>query len=417
MKRAGWPERAEIDAASAAWLEAVAAALATPEEHVLSPELDLGGHELALLDFDPADLDRLRRIGRLIEIPDEPDVSTALAISGSSAQARIHPFPADADFFERVHILAPDRARAVARFAELVRANALATIERPELGLDEICFGRSPWAPGQPLRWTAPAVRAGFIGGPGEAGGAEQVTWESAAADPGFVKLDWWLLEPDLGGPAKVSKVIDATWEGSDGRIESLDGLIDGGFQEVYLSAGDASLAAQLVRHAAPDLGRAVYLAFMDQEIAKYLRLEPPDYVKVAKRLYNRCRLTGHYQEALWLRRLFEQETAGLVQLRTAIHLAIYQRAIDPIGLPAHLRTLVERFRPALETGGCLDAARRCLDLPPATAAVELIEAITCLDRELAAALARLFGDGLRANPSVAALLQQVEQAVPIASE
>src|SRR5687768_7313418 len=71
------------------WMAAVAAALASPEEYVTCSVNDLGGHELALLDFDPATADRHRRLGRLIEIPDADGVRTALAISGSSAQSRV----------------------------------------------------------------------------------------------------------------------------------------------------------------------------------------------------------------------------------------------------------------------------------------------------------------------------------------
>jgi hypothetical protein len=36
---------------------------------------------------------------------------TALALSGSAAQNRIHRFPADIDFFERVHIRADTQER------------------------------------------------------------------------------------------------------------------------------------------------------------------------------------------------------------------------------------------------------------------------------------------------------------------
>jgi hypothetical protein len=395
-----------MDAESAAWIAAVAAALATPEEHVLSPELDLGGHELALLDFDPRDLDRLRRIGRLIEIPDEPDVQTALAISGSTAQAKIHPFPADADFFERVHILAPNRPRAIARLAELVRANALAADHRPELGLDEVCFGRFAASPGKALRWTVPAVREGALVRRLDSGETERVTWAAAAADPAFVKLDWILLDPALGGPAKVTKVIDATWEAPDGAIESLDGLIDADFQQVYLSARDALVAARLVGEAGPDLGRALYLRFMEQEIVKYLHQDPPDYVKVAKRLYNRCRLSGHFAEAVWLRGLFDDPPGRLGLLRTELEL-ISARWVDDADAVVALQRLAGIAAEVLTALGS-DALPVTPGLSGDRSAERVRREVAALDEALTEALVATFGRRLLNCPPVATLLQEI---------
>jgi hypothetical protein len=67
------------------------------------------GHRVTMADQDAGELERFRRMASIVGFEDRPpQVMTALALSGSAAQARIHRFPADADFFERVHA---DRSR------------------------------------------------------------------------------------------------------------------------------------------------------------------------------------------------------------------------------------------------------------------------------------------------------------------
>ena len=385
------------------WLAGVASALATPGEYVTCAIHDLGGHELALLDFDPETVERFRRLGGLIEIPHAPDVRSALAISGSAAQARVHPYPADADFFERVHLASPDRAAAASRLADLIRGNALATAAAAELRLVEVHFGHHPGAYGS-IRWSPPEVRSGIAV---RASGAAEVpiTWDEAAADPGFVKLDWLLVDPALGGPRKVSKVVDATWERRDGTIESLDGLIDGDFQQIYLSAEDALIASRLVEHAGPDRGRAAYVRFMEQEIAKYLRQTPPDYVKIAKRLYNRCRLTGHYAEALWLRELFDEPPARLVQVRARLELIAADCDHDPVVAEHRLRRLLAEDEEVarIVLGGPDPIGRDDL------AAGDVAAAVARLDAALGATIAEQFGRRLLASSAVASLLDAIE--------
>lgn len=48
------------------------------------------GHKVAMLDFDPKDLERFRAIGKIVEFEDVPGVvETALALSGSAAQSKV----------------------------------------------------------------------------------------------------------------------------------------------------------------------------------------------------------------------------------------------------------------------------------------------------------------------------------------
>ena len=111
----------EIDEAEAArWIDAV-----SDEAHGGSVSIDVNtgvyGHRITMADLDGAGLDRFRRMAAIVGFEDRPPyVLTALALSGSAAQARIHRFPADADFFERIHILADTREAACGVLALLV---------------------------------------------------------------------------------------------------------------------------------------------------------------------------------------------------------------------------------------------------------------------------------------------------------
>src|SRR5262245_14884016 len=69
---------------------------------VIAQDAETGvfGHHVALLDFDPDDLDYFRRIARHIRTVKHPEVESAIAISGSAAQGRVQLFPGDCDFFE-----------------------------------------------------------------------------------------------------------------------------------------------------------------------------------------------------------------------------------------------------------------------------------------------------------------------------
>ena len=244
----------EVDAEEAiAWLTAVEAAGDEPGEFSLAE--GIAGHELALLDFDPDSAGRLRRLGQIIGSPAAPDVETALAIAGSAAQGRIQPFPADVDFFERVHIHARTRSGATRRLAELVRADVLRVGQMPGFALDDICFGRLPGRSdgqsscrlGPSLKWTLPDVVSGTLNlRPPACLGPVGITWEEAAADPGFVKLSWFVNDRSLGGPVWVSKVVDPTWQRPGGTVASLDGAIDFDFQQVYLETDPAILSQRL---------------------------------------------------------------------------------------------------------------------------------------------------------------------------
>jgi hypothetical protein len=323
------------------WLLAVTQAMATPGEFSRTQDGEFGGHELALIDFDPSAAARLRRIARLIATPPADGVAVALAIAGSAAQGLIQPFPADADFFERIHITASNRDLAVARFAAAVRANVARTTHEPALRFDEVYFGHRQ---GLTLLWSPREFANGSIERRLPAGDVVVLSWSEAAADPGFVKIDWTLIDPALGGPGRVSKAIDATWQAPDGKIESLDGVIDADFQQIYLDAAAADLAAALTSGIAPG-SREHYIWHMEREIAKYCDRDHGDYAKVAKRLYNLCRLTGRFAEAVYVREMFDEPAARFHQIRLRIELADLLTDDERTALAAELLSLAGEDR------------------------------------------------------------------------
>lgn len=388
-----------------AWLRAVADAAASPEEFSRSTDGEFGGHELALIDFDPTAAARLRQIGRLIATPAQNGVKAALAIAGSAAQGRIQPFPADADFFERIHILASDRATAVARFARAVRANIERTVRESVLRFEEVYFGHHG---GLTLLWSPREFAAGSIERRLPTGECATLSWEEAAADPGFVKIDWTLIDPALGGPGKVSKAIDGTWQAPDGSIESLDGVIDADFQQIYLDAEAADLAAMLTSGAAAS-SREQYVWHMEREITKYCAGDHSDYAKVAKRLYNLCRLTGRFAEAVYVRELFDEPAARLHQIRLRIELAGLLSSDERTALASDLLALAQSDRIWCDATDrdlvCRWAEQvRTLDIASVAAPVAGTEDAA---RRL---VSTSFERGLRSYPPISSLIDEIRQ-------
>ena len=406
----------DLDEADRRWLAGIAAAAATPGEFVVAADEGIGGHELALLDFDPADAAALRRLGRVIAVPAAPDIRTALAVAGSAAQGRIQPYPADIDFFERVHVLASTREAAQRRLAELVRSDALRIDSLPGFDLEELYFGRLPAHLTDASRgdlglaWTLADVVAGTttVGSPAD-GPPMRLSWDEAAADPGFVKLDWFVIDPAFGGPARVSKVVDATWEGPDGTVVGLDGRIDVDAQQVYLDAAAAALAERLTRALAAG-DRERYLRAMEREVAIHARRQPPDFVKVTKRLYNLCRLSGRYAEALALHDLLAEPPARLHQTRAVLKLIARAGASDPPHACADLVALLDDLTDPLgDDPACLGAVASCRAAAATPTADGLRAALLALDAALAERVNAAFRSRLHAHAPIAALLAEIE--------
>ncbi len=222
---------------------------------------------------------------------------------------RSRAYPGDADYFERVNIIAATREQACQRLAQLIRDKALSAERGPTYQLIEVKFGSYPFefvregramAAGSPISWTPAEVRAGAIHAFKPGGAQAEIGWEQVAVEPGWCKLDWVIADPVRGQLANASNMLDVTWEAPDGSITPLDGYLDPYFQEVYLEAESVPIFSKLARHVSAN-ALDNYVAQLEKEVNKYLTKDV-NYGKAAKRMYNVFRLTGRYEEAAFLR-------------------------------------------------------------------------------------------------------------------
>ena len=316
----------ELNEAEAAEWVAAMATEASGGELVVDVDTGVYGHRVTMLDFQPGDLARFREMAKIIGFEDRPpQVTTALSISGSAAQSKINAFPADCDFFERVHIRADTREEAHRILADLMREKALATASGPGYRLWEVKFGSYPVAAtkagqpigkGSPMSWTLDEVRAGRLDVEVD-GTPRTFTWEEASQDPGWCKLDWVIADNTRGRLANASNVLDPTWEAPDGTITPLDGFLDPYFQEVYLEADSIPLFSKLVKELSAD-SVDDYVDDLEYEVFKYT-VKDPNFGKAARRMYNVFRMNGRYAEAAYIRELFDEPITALYQVAALI--------------------------------------------------------------------------------------------------
>ncbi len=317
----------QIDEASALqWLTAIAN---MGDEDAVQVDAASGifGHRITLLDFRTEELAHFRRIGALVGFADQPGVvETALAISGSAAQSKIQTYPGDADFFERVNIKTETLAQAQHILADIMRQKALDTISGPYYQLIEVKFGNYPFdviRNGQsmksdsPVSWKPEEIRAGQFLAELPDGSPVTITWEQVSVSPGWCKLDWVVADSAHRSLVNASNMLDVTWEAPDGVITPLDGYLDPYFQEVYLEAESIPVFSKLSKQVSSD-ALDHYVHQLEKEIRKYLTKDR-NYGKVAKRMYNIFRLTGRYQEAAFLRELFDEPATILYQVWSLI--------------------------------------------------------------------------------------------------
>jgi len=285
------------------------------------------GNKIVMLDFSPNELAHFREIGRLVEFQDEPGVvETALALSGSSAQSKIQTYPGDCDYFERVNIIAASRQEACQVLARIMREKALNSLKGPTYQLLEVKFGNYPLdgvredktiRAGAPISWNPIEIQNGRIEVKHLDGSPASLVWEDVAADPGWCKLDWVVADTAHGRLSNASNMLDVTWEAPDGTITPLDGYLDPYFQEVYLEAQSIPIFSKLAKHVSAD-ALDDYVKQLEHEVNKYLTKDV-NYGKVAKRMYNIFRLTGRYEDAVFLRDLFDEPTTMLYQVWSLI--------------------------------------------------------------------------------------------------
>ncbi|NEO06651.1 MULTISPECIES: hypothetical protein [unclassified Moorena] len=295
---------------------------------VVDEKTGVFGHKVSMLDFDPKDLERFRTIGKIVEFDDVPGlVETALALSGSAAQSKVQTHPGDCDYFERVNIIAPTKAEACQILARIMREKAINSLSGDNFEFIELKFGsypqdvicnERPCSKGSPIAWSSDEVVAGKIEARDSEGNPVIITWDSVADDPGWCKLDWVISDPVRGQLANASNMLDVTWEAPDGTITPLDGYLDAYFQEVYLDAESAPIFNKLVKQVSSDVMDDYVTALQDQ-VKKYVKEDHLNYGKAAKRLYNIFRLNGQYEEAAFLRELFDEPAALLYQVHALV--------------------------------------------------------------------------------------------------
>ena len=305
------------------WLTAMAAWQNQAEgEIVVDERRGIFGHRVTMLDFNPDELAYFRKIGSLVEFKDQPGVETALALSGSAAQSKFQTYPGDADYFERINILAETRAEACLILARLMREKALATAQGPTYLLTEVRLGSypqdvvrdgKPKAKGTSISWSVDEISAAQLNVFSTQGQPLILRLEDVAIDPGWCKLDWVIADPLRGKLANASNMLDVTWEAPDGSITPLDGYLDPYFQEVYLDAESVPIFSKLAQHVSAD-ALDEYVAALEEQVNKYLTKDI-NYGKAAKRMYNIFRLVGRYEEAAFLRELFDEPASMLYQV------------------------------------------------------------------------------------------------------
>ncbi len=285
------------------------------------------GHSITMLDFNQQELEYFRKIGKLVEFEDIPGVvETALALSGSAAQSKIQSYPGDCDYFERVNIIAPTREEACLILTKIMREKALSALQGPTYQLIEVKFGSYPEdmvigdrqvKANAPIAWKPDQIRAGKIDGFRPDGTPVSVAWEAAGTEPGWCTLDWVVADSARKQLANASNMLDVTWERPDGDIIPLDGYLDPYFQEVYLEAGSVPIFSKLAQHVSANALDS-YVQQLEHEVQKYLTKDV-NYGKAAKRMYNIFRLTGRYEEAAFLRELFDEPATVLYQVWSLI--------------------------------------------------------------------------------------------------
>lgn len=304
------------------WLTAMSAG--QPDSNiVMDTRAGVFGHKVSMLDFSNADLEHFRKLGRLVEFGDVPGVvETALALSGSAAQSKIQTYPGDADYFERVNIIAKSREAACKILADLIRQKALQTVKGQTYLLIEVKFGSYPMdvvrggkpkSKGSSITWSPQEIEAGQFDAFLPDGQTVVIRWEDGMLEPGWCKLDWVTADGVRGQLVNASNMLDVTWEAPDGTITPLDGYLDPYFQEIYLEAESVPIFSKLAQHVSAD-ALDDYVAQLEKEINKYLTKDV-NYGKAAKRMYNVFRLTGRYEEAVFIRELFDEPTSMLYQV------------------------------------------------------------------------------------------------------
>lgn len=405
------------------WLTAIAVA---QDGQDISVDVKTGvfGHKVTMLDFSPDELAHFRRIGELVGFPDIPGkVETALALSGSAAQSKIQRYPGDADFFERINIIADTKEDAFAILADIMCEKVESTRKGETFEMIEIKFGSYPQdakrgenliKAGSPISWNPREVLAGKMETQTTDGKPLVIFWKEASHDPGWCKLDWVVADPVHGMLVNASNMLDVTWQSPDGEITPLDGYLDPYFQEVYLEAESIPLFTKLAKHVSAD-ALDDYVQALEKEVKKYI-VKDPNYGKAARRMYNIFRLTGRYEAAAFIRELFDEPTTVLYQVWSLIRTIDDTFTEDPRfnkeELIRHIDKLITNVIEALEGEEEVEVVRLLLRLRDILfreeAGHELSPQAEAARAELINIVNNFFYEKLTAIPSIKGYMEEI---------
>jgi len=356
------------------WLTAIAL---TKGNNDITMDIKSGtfGHKVTMLDFSTDELAHFRRIGKIVEFEDVPgQVETALSLSGSAAQSKIQKYPGDADYFERVNIIAPTKEGACTILSKLMKDKVRSALKGDTYQLFHVRYGSYPkdvlendrsLAAGSSISWKPDEVFAGEKVVKLPTGEPYTVTWKEVESDPGWCKVDWVVTDAVHGHLVNASNMLDVTWESPDGMITPLDGYLDPYFQEVYLEADSIPLFSKLAKHVSSD-ALDDYVTALEGEVKKYIT-KHKNYGKAARRMYNIFRLTGDYESAVYIRELFDEPATMLYQvqalIRTMDDCFVEGASITKKQLCEHLDRLVVNVVNTLEGGEETEVVRMLLRL------------------------------------------------------
>ncbi len=223
------------------------------------------------------------------------------------------------------------------------------------------------------------------------------------------------VADPPRGQLANASNMLDVTWEAPDGTITPLDGYLDPYFQEVYLEAESVPIFSKLAQHVSAD-ALDEYVEQLQREVKKYLTKDI-NYGKAAKRMYNVFRLTGHYEEAAYLRELFDEPASMLYQvwalIRTIDECSYPGSSIDVETVRAQADELIVSVIRALEGDKETAIVRHLMKLRRALDHMETRQGLTA-EAEAARAeviniVNNFFYDKLTAIPAIKAYIEEIQ--------
>ena len=316
----------ELDEREAAEWVAAMENEATGGDLVMDVDTGVYGHRISMLDFKPQDLARFREMAKVVGFDDRPpQVLTALAISGSAAQSKVNAYPADCDFFERIHIKADTRTRRApssptssARRRSRRRRSDASTVGGEvryapvvgdegrqadrHLGADVVDHGGDPGRAdgGHARRRGAPRVHVAD-------GIASRAGASSTGSSPTRPAASWrtratcWTRR----GRRRTARSCRSTASSTRTTRRSTS------------SPSPIPLFSKLVKELSAD-SVDDYVEQLEHEVWKYT-VKEPNYGKAARRMYNVFRMNGKYREAAYIRELFDEPVTALYQVSALV--------------------------------------------------------------------------------------------------